>query len=216
MPKRLVTGCFLTVLLFSCLRQPCVRGCSPVVKATRNDLYHAEGGSISLFCDVVHCERKWSGGWGITHKDFTFLTPSARVHLTNATFPNNTTRLYLNIYNLNQSDSGAYKCNIRWEGSDSQGHVTHLNVTSAQYMPEPEERKLYYRLMVCAAAGLCFSLTLTLVCCFICNRQSAPPVPPPRSQSNCKTFYLHLIIFSYYQSVQTITVHVLVNVLVLS
>ncbi|XP_053503780.1 uncharacterized protein si:dkey-52l18.4 isoform X2 [Ictalurus furcatus] len=168
-----------TILVLACHLQVCVSECAPAVLASRRNLYKPEGQSISLWCDVLHCGQKWTGGWGIRRGHFIFLTASPRVHLYNETITYNTTRLFLDIQNLNQSDSGAYQCIIKWEDSNSLGHVIQVNVTA---VPEPTGRKLSYRLLVCGAASLCFPLALALACCF--SRRPAPPVPPPRSRNS--------------------------------
>ncbi|XP_017346078.1 uncharacterized protein si:dkey-52l18.4 isoform X2 [Ictalurus punctatus] len=173
-----------TILVLACHLQACVSECVPAVLASRKKLYKPEGQSISLWCDVQHCGQKWTGGWGIRRGHFVFLTASPRVHLYNKTFTYDTTRLFLDIQNLNQSDSGEYQCKIEWEDSNSLGHVTQVNVTAGSidhFMPEPTGRKLSYRLLVCGAASLCFPLALALACCFSCR--PAPPVPPPRSRN---------------------------------
>ncbi|XP_026790746.3 uncharacterized protein si:dkey-52l18.4 isoform X1 [Pangasianodon hypophthalmus] len=179
-----------TILAVSCHLQVCLSECVPAVLASRKSLYIPEGGSVSLWCDILHCEQKWTGGWGIRQGYFTFLTPSPRVHLSNKTITDNATRLFLEIHNLNQSDSGVYQCNINWEESNSQGHVTKINVTEGSFdhfMLEPTEptgRKLSFRLLVCAAASLCFPLALALAYCLSSDRQPAPPIPPPRSRNS--------------------------------
>ncbi|KAF4086413.1 hypothetical protein AMELA_G00105910 [Ameiurus melas] len=171
-----------TILALACHLQVCVGECVPSVLASRRTLYKSEGQSMSLSCDVLHCGQKWTGGWGIIQEHFKFLTPSPRVHLYNETITYNTTRLFLDVQNLNRSDSGSYQCNIKWEESNSQGHVIKVNVTAGHFMPEPTGRKLSYRLLVCGAASLCFPLALALACCFSCR--PAPPVPPPRSRNS--------------------------------
>ncbi|XP_060754180.1 uncharacterized protein si:dkey-52l18.4 [Neoarius graeffei] len=187
MPKILLSGCLLTILAFSWHPQVCVSECAPAVLASRKNLYIPEGESVSLSCDVLHCEQNWTGGWGMRQEHFTFLTPSPRVHLSNITITHNTTRLLLNIQNLNQSDSGVYQCSIYWKETSSQSHVAQVNVTAGSFdhfMPKPTERKLYSRFLVCAAASLCFPLALALACCFSSKHQPAPPIPPPRSRNS--------------------------------
>ncbi|TSK49657.1 hypothetical protein Baya_4859 [Bagarius yarrelli] len=189
-----LSGCFFTVLVFSSFLQVCVSECVPTVFAKRRILYEPEGGSVSLWCDVWHCKQNWTGGWGIRQELFTFLTPSQRVQLSSDAITDSTTRLFLTIHNLNQSDSGAYQCNIKWEEINSQGHVIRVNVTAA----EPTGRKLSYRLLVCAAASLCFPLVLVLVCCVSLDHQPPPPVPPPRSRNSRKISHsiLHYVVYA--------------------
>ncbi|KAG7321620.1 hypothetical protein KOW79_014478 [Hemibagrus wyckioides] len=181
MPKILLSGCLFTVLAFSFHLQVYASECVTTVLATRNNLYIPEGGSVSLWCDVHHCKHKWTGGWGIRQRHFTFLNMSERVQLSWNKISDNITRLFLIIHNVNQSDSGAYQCNINWETISSLGHVIKINVTA---VPGSTGRKLSYRLLVCAAASLCFPLTLALACCLSSNSQPPPPVPPPRSRNS--------------------------------
>ncbi|XP_036420655.1 uncharacterized protein si:dkey-52l18.4 isoform X2 [Colossoma macropomum] len=177
MPNVLLDGCLMIILTFSCNLQVCVTQCTGTVSATRRTLFVPEGGSVSLQCVVQDCgPNTWTGGWGLIERNtFTPLRPSSRLHLSNYTISANSTRLLVNIQNLNQSDSGAYQCNIIWEGNyASLGHVTYVNVTTA----ELADRKLSHRLLVCAGASLCFPLALGLACCLSSKRLHSPPVPP--------------------------------------
>ncbi|KAK2831725.1 hypothetical protein Q7C36_016811 [Tachysurus vachellii] len=187
MPKILLSGCLFTLLAFSSHLHVCANECVTAVFAKRKNMYVAEGGSVSISCDVQHCKQKWTGGWGVRQKYFTFLNTSQRVHISNGEISHDVTRLILTIRNLNQSDSGLYQCNINWGASSSQGHVIQVNVTEGsaeQFMPESTGRKLSYRLLVCAAASLCFPLALALAYCFSSDVQPPPPVPPPRSRNS--------------------------------
>ncbi|KAM9468537.1 uncharacterized protein Hap1MRO34_013199 isoform 2-T2 [Clarias gariepinus] len=188
MLKNLLSGCFFGILTFLSHFQVCVSECLPAVVASRRTLYKPEGGSVSVYCDVQHCAQNWTGGWGISQGHFALLDPSPRVQLSNISVSHTTTRLVLEIHNLNQSDSGPYHCNIKWKESNSQGHVTLINVTASssnQFIdPASTGRTLSHRLMVCAAASLCFLLALALALCFSYQCRPAPPVPPPRSRNN--------------------------------
>ncbi|XP_062873401.1 uncharacterized protein si:dkey-52l18.4 [Trichomycterus rosablanca] len=100
-------------------------------------------------------------------------------------------RLLLKIHNVNQSDSGLYQCIIKWQNSTSAGHVTQINVTAGrneQFTAVSAGRITFYRLLVCAAASLCFPLLfIGLACCFSSNDTNAPPVPPhPRNNTSAR------------------------------
>ncbi|KAK3561233.1 hypothetical protein QTP86_029671, partial [Hemibagrus guttatus] len=59
-----------------------------------------------------------------------------------------------------------------------------VNAGLDRSVPQSTGRKLSYRLLVCAAASLCFPLTLALACCLSSDRQPPPPVPAPRSRNS--------------------------------
>ncbi|XP_036420663.1 uncharacterized protein si:dkey-52l18.4 isoform X3 [Colossoma macropomum] len=146
MPNVLLDGCLMIILTFSCNLQVCVTQCTGTVSATRRTLFVPEGGSVSLQCVVQDCgPNTWTGGWGLIERNtFTPLRPSSRLHLSNYTISANSTRLLVNIQNLNQSDSGAYQCNIIWEGNyASLGHVTYVNVTTAAARVKPKAEVVY-------------------------------------------------------------------------
>ncbi|XP_072547659.1 uncharacterized protein [Salminus brasiliensis] len=177
MPNVLLDGCLMIVLVFSCNPLACATDCIPVVLASRRTLFVPEGGSVSLQCEVRDCGPKdWTGGWSLNAQgSFTPLKPSPKLHLSNHTVSANSTCLLVSIQNLSQSDSGEYKCVVLMGSYTIQGHITQLNVTTA----ESTARKLSHRFLVCLGASLCFLLALGLACCLaVSKRLRSPPVPP--------------------------------------
>lgn len=108
------------------------------VRGTRNSRFVPEGGSIHMSCEVVHCGLLWTGGWvfqDVQSTSFTLLSPSMRIQLSNYSLAVNSTRLTVHIHNINQSDAGAYRCQISWtENLSSSGHVTYINVTAGGFL----------------------------------------------------------------------------------
>ncbi|XP_051717262.1 uncharacterized protein si:dkey-52l18.4 isoform X2 [Ctenopharyngodon idella] len=167
--------CSLTFLAFLCILKVCEL-CSNV-RGSRAFKVVAEGSSLQLSCEVLHCGvTGWTGGWAFREMpttEFTFLTPSERIVLSNYSSTANSTHLLVNIHNINQSDAGAYRCMITWPGqSTSPGHVTNVTVTAAV---DSSGRNLSHRVLLCLSAAMCFPLVLGLVWCLT---PSPPPVPP--------------------------------------
>lgn len=108
------------------------------VRANRAARFVPEGGRIQMSCEVVHCGFGWNGGWvfqDIQSTSFTLLSPSIRIQLSNNSLTVNRTVLVVHIQNINQSDAGAYKCQISWvENLSSSGHVTYVNVTAGRFL----------------------------------------------------------------------------------
>lgn len=178
-----IDRCCLTFVTFLNILKVCEL--CRTVQATRDSKLVPEGGSIDMSCKVLHCGFVWTGGWAfqdIHSTAFTLLSPSIRVKLSNYSLTLNSTRLTVHIQNINQSDAGAYKCEISWsENLSSSGHVTYVNVTAAPAESETR-RNLSHRLLVCLGSVMCFSLVLGLVWYLTKGHPSTPPVPPhPRT-----------------------------------
>lgn len=111
------------------------------VFAKRSSVDVPKGGTLSLSCVVQHCgDDGWTGGWGLsTEGQFLLFSPTPRHHLSKVTLTTNSTRLLMNILNVNQSDHGLYQCQITWvEGSTSVGHMTYVNITAGTYGPSSQ------------------------------------------------------------------------------
>ncbi|XP_056612302.1 uncharacterized protein si:dkey-52l18.4 [Triplophysa dalaica] len=174
--------CFLALVVFLNILKVC--GQCQSVRANRAARFVPEGGRIQMSCEVVHCGFGWNGGWvfqDIQSTSFTLLSPSIRIQLSNNNLTVNRTVLTVHIQNINQSDAGAYKCQISWvENLSSSGHVTYVNVTAAS--GGSSERSLSHRLMVCLGALTGFPLVLGLLWCLTKCHPSTPTVPPhPRT-----------------------------------
>lgn len=112
--------------------------CVTSVLAKRSSVNVPKGGTLSLSCVVQHCgDDGWTGGWGLsTEGQFLLFSPTPRHHLSKVTLTTNSTRLLMDILNVNQSDYGMYQCQITWvEGYTSVGHMTHVNITKGRYGP---------------------------------------------------------------------------------
>lgn len=112
--------------------------CVTSVLAKRSSVNVPKGGTLSLSCVVQHCgDDGWTGGWGLsTEGQFLLFSPTPRHHLSKVTLTTNSTRLLMDILNVNQSDHGLYQCQITWvEGYTSVGHMTHVNITKGRYGP---------------------------------------------------------------------------------
>ncbi|XP_026880278.2 uncharacterized protein si:dkey-52l18.4 isoform X2 [Electrophorus electricus] len=191
MRRVFLDGYLLTILAISCNLQVSVSECVTSVQSKRREVFMPEGSSVSLVCKILHCGQEgWRGAWRFTAKGHsTLLIPSARHHVSNYTENANSINLLVTVQSLNQSDSGAYQCYVKWKNNlTSAGHVTYVNVTTV----DPESgRRLYHRLLVCGAAGLCLFLVLGLTCCTSSSQRLAPPVPlrrrgPPTARVNPK------------------------------
>uniref|UniRef100_A0A4W4H3J1 Ig-like domain-containing protein n=1 Tax=Electrophorus electricus TaxID=8005 RepID=A0A4W4H3J1_ELEEL len=167
----------LCMYMCLCLCGFSVSECVTSVQSKRREVFMPEGSSVSLVCKILHCGQEgWRGAWRFTAKGHsTLLIPSARHHVSNYTENANSINLLVTVQSLNQSDSGAYQCYVKWKNNlTSAGHVTYVNVTTV----DPESgRRLYHRLLVCGAAGLCLFLVLGLTCCTSSSQRLAPPVP---------------------------------------
>ncbi|XP_021437770.2 uncharacterized protein LOC110503656 isoform X2 [Oncorhynchus mykiss] len=123
--------------------------CVTSVLAKRGSVDVPKGGTLSLSCDVQHCGNDgWTGGWGLsTEGQFLLFSHTPRHHLSKVTLTTNSTRLLMDILNVNQSDHGMYQCQITWvEGYTSVGHMTYVNITAA--IPPTSVRKVYSRVVV--------------------------------------------------------------------
>eukprot|EP00063_Salmo_salar_P094677 XP_014069512.1 PREDICTED: uncharacterized protein LOC106612654 [Salmo salar] len=163
--------------------------CVTSVFAKRSSVDVPKGGTLSLSCVVQHCgDDGWTGRWGLsTEGQFLLFSPTPRHHLSKVTLTTNSTRLLMDILNVNQSDHGLYQCQITWvEGSTSVGHMTYVNITAA--IPPTSVRKVYSRVAVYVSTCLVITLVLGLAY-HIRSKvpsqppQITPPKPPPRSQS---------------------------------
>jgi hypothetical protein len=109
--------------------------CVTSVLAKRGSVDVPKGGTLSLSCVVQHCgDDGWTGGWGLsTEGQFLLFSPTPRHHLSKVTLTTNSTRLIMDILNVNQSDHGMYQCQITWvKGSTSVGHMTYVNITAGE------------------------------------------------------------------------------------
>ncbi|XP_051963705.1 uncharacterized protein si:dkey-52l18.4 isoform X4 [Xyrauchen texanus] len=151
-----VDWCSWTFLAFLCILKVCECERCLSVRASRGSKFVPEGGSLQMSCEVEHCGvLSWTGGWTFQDMqrstEWTFLTPSLRIQLSNYTLTTNSTNLLVNIQNINQSDAGAYKCLISWpQHITSSGHVTYVNVTEGPLLctAESSGRKLSHRVLV--------------------------------------------------------------------
>ncbi|XP_026137728.1 uncharacterized protein LOC113114867 isoform X1 [Carassius auratus] len=173
--------CSLTLLAFLCILKVCEL-CSSV-RASRATKFVAEGRSLELSCEVQHCGLAgWTGGWVFQDLEtvgFSSLIPSERIKMSSISSTANSTQLLLHIHNINQSDTGAYKCLISWpENTTSSGHVTYVNVTAAA--AESSGRSLSHRVLLCFAAFICFPVVLGFVWCLTQDHHPPPPPVPPR------------------------------------
>ncbi|XP_052431546.1 uncharacterized protein LOC127972230 isoform X2 [Carassius gibelio] len=172
--------CSLTLLAFLCILKVCEL-CSSV-RASRATKFVAEGRSLELSCEVKHCGfTGWTGGWVFQDLETvgcTSLIPSERIKMSSISSTANSTQLLLHIHNINQSDTGAYKCLISWhQNVTSSGHVTYVNVTAAA---ESSGRSLSHRVLLCFAAFICFPVVLGFVWCLTRDHHPPPPPVPPR------------------------------------
>ncbi|XP_051963701.1 uncharacterized protein si:dkey-52l18.4 isoform X1 [Xyrauchen texanus] len=179
-----VDWCSWTFLAFLCILKVCECERCLSVRASRGSKFVPEGGSLQMSCEVEHCGvLSWTGGWTFQDMqrstEWTFLTPSLRIQLSNYTLTTNSTNLLVNIQNINQSDAGAYKCLISWpQHITSSGHVTYVNVTEGPLLctAESSGRKLSHRVLVYLGALMCCPLVLGVVWCL--TQDHPPPIPP--------------------------------------
>uniref|UniRef100_A0A8C1BSK6 Si:dkey-52l18.4 n=2 Tax=Cyprinus carpio TaxID=7962 RepID=A0A8C1BSK6_CYPCA len=160
------------------------------VRARRKTKFVAEGSSLQLSCEVQHCGLPgWTGEWNFQELDrtgFTSLTPSERIGMSNYSSSSNSTHLLLHIHNINQSDAGAYHCQISWpQNLTSKGHMTYVNVTAAAV--DSSVRSLSHRVLLCFGALTCFPVVLGFVWCLTRDHHPPPPPVPPHPRMSCKS-----------------------------
>ncbi|KAL0972796.1 hypothetical protein UPYG_G00194860 [Umbra pygmaea] len=170
-----------------------VEQCVMSVLAKRSYLTIPEGGTLSLSCDVLHCgEAGWTAGWWMmAEKELLPLRSSLRHNMSNFTLSTNASRLLMVIINANQSDFGAYQCQIvSFKGHISVGHMTYVNVTAAAPTPS-SVRTLYSRLVVYGSSCLVIAFILVLACSTRSKVTSQPTqqLPPTSPHSRGTKIY---------------------------